>query len=391
MEIGTQKSWWYSTDWDVRRRASQNNWHGKMADLDSLEAHIDSSATQLMLDTIANLSTNDTVLKNVLLNHSPLSDAVLSAYLDRDTIKTEPNFRAVWLKNLPSSAAVWPTLQVELAKLKDPAVRDTLKGAQISNPNATTATSLNREIRYHGGLTNSYADEVVGYYVDNDAIDSAKAYMDTVNLYPLRIALLGTELGEGNWDEADSSLVKLPLKNKNDSAVYDLFDMLIDLGRNDLTMKAISGVDSTRVQQIAADTTLDSAVMAKGILSVLLDTLYFELPEQIPSAPSEKRGEEEPQEESIESPTEATFFKVYPNPFGSSTTIEYDLGNACEHGCKLRLYDVQGRIIIQEIMTAERETGNMVIDMGRYGNGIYYCTLYGEGRMLQTEKLILLK
>jgi len=362
-----------------------------MADLDSLEAHIDSSATQLMLDTIANLSTNDTVLKNVLLNHSPLSDAVLSAYLDRDTIKTEPNFRAVWLKNLPSSAAVWPSLQIELAKLKDPAVRDTLKGAQISNQNATTATSLNREIKYHGGLTHSYADEVVGYYVDNDAIDSAKAYMDTVNLYPLRIALLGTELGEGNWDEADSSLIKLPLKNRNDSAVYDLFDMLIDLGRNDLTMKAISGVDSTRVQQIAADTTLDAAVMAKGILSVLLDTLYFELPEQIPSAPSEKRGEEEPQEEPLASPTQMQYFKVYPNPFNNSTTVAYNLGEDCKFGCELRLYDIQGRVISSQVLLGDGGKGELSIDLSHYGSGLYYCSLYGSKQLLQTEKLILLR
>jgi len=41
--------------WDSRRHASHQTWHGRLADLDSLEAHIDSSETQLLLDTIANL------------------------------------------------------------------------------------------------------------------------------------------------------------------------------------------------------------------------------------------------------------------------------------------------------------------------------------------------
>jgi hypothetical protein len=275
-----------------------------------------------------------------------------------------------------------------LDSLKDQTVEDTLRGAQVKNPLAVTATSLNREIRYYGGWTHQYADEVVLHYVENEEWDSAKVYMDTVNLYPLRLALLGTELSDGNWDEADSSLAKLPLLTVNDTAVYDLFHTLIELGRDTLTILDMGRSDSLRVQEIAANSTLDAAVMAKGILSVLLDTFYFEIPEQMPEGPSERRGMEE---EVITPPTEAEYFKAYPNPFSQSTTIEYDLGKACELGCQLRLYDLQGRIILQEILRSEDGKGSFVVDMSRYGNGIYYCTLYGDGRMLQTEKLILMK
>jgi hypothetical protein len=274
---------------------------------------------------------------------------------------------------------------------KWPDVADTLRWAQRGNLGVTTATSLNREIRYHGGWTLQYADEVVLHYIENDEIDSAKTYMDTVGLYTMRVALLGTELGDGNWDEADSSLVKLPLENKNDSAIYDLFHLLIHLGRDTLTILDINSADSARVQQIAADTTLDAAVLARGILSVLLDTMYIGIPEEIPEAPSARYGEEEDKEEVIVPPTQAKYFKAYPNPFTNSTTIEYDLGRECELGCEIRLYDLQGRVIMHKVLRVENGKGDMVIDMSRYVNGIYYCTLYGEGRMLQTEKLILLK
>ncbi|MCF8460515.1 MAG: T9SS type A sorting domain-containing protein [Flavobacteriales bacterium] len=380
-------------DWDVRRRSSQDSWSGKMEDLTNLEANIDSGQTQLLLDTIADLSTNDAVLASVLLNHSPLSDTVLVSYVARASV-APANFQNVMLRNVPSSRTVWEALSTKLVGAKDDwiPVWDTLQVAQSGNPGVSTATSLNREIRYHGGLTHQYADEVVAYYVDNDELDSAKAYMDTVNLYPLRLALLGTELSEGNWDEADSSLAKLPLVTTNDTAIYDLFDMLIGLGRDTLTILNMNSSDSLRVWQIAADTTLDASVMAKGILTVLLDTMFFERPETIPGAPSEKRGQEEEQdEEVVQSPTETDYFKVYPNPFSTTTTIEYNLGKDCELGCEVRIYDLQGRIILKRMLWADSGKGRIDVEMSGYSNGVYYCALYGSNQLLQTEKLILLK
>ncbi|MCF8460517.1 MAG: T9SS type A sorting domain-containing protein [Flavobacteriales bacterium] len=387
----TRNGWWcgtnYQHDWDVRRRSSQDSWSGKMEDLTNLEANIDSGQTQLMLDTIADLSTNDAVLASVLLNHSPLSDTVLVSYVARASV-APTNFQNVMLQNVPTSRPVWDALNTKLVGAKDDwiPVWDTLQVAQKGNPSVSTATSLDREIRYHGGLTHQYADEVVAYYIENDALDSAKAYMDTVNLYPLRLALLGTELSEGNWDEADSSLAKLPLVTVNDTAIYDLFALMIDLGRDTLTILDIGSSDSLRVQQIAADTTLDASVMAKGILTVLLDTMFFERPETIPGAPSEKRSQEEP-EEITPSPTEASYFKAYPNPFTGEITIEYSLTEDCKGGCSLRLTDIQGRLVFQKQINGDG-SGRFTVDMQRYETGMYMCSLYGQKQLLQTARLV---
>jgi hypothetical protein len=292
--------------------------------------------------------------------------------------------------DLPASHTVWGALTAWLEGKGDkwPDVADTLRWAQRGNLGVTTATSLNREIRYHGGWTHQFADEVVLHYVENDAMDSAKAYMDTVGLYTMRLALLGTELSDGNWDEADSSLVKLPLKTVNDTAVYDLFAMLIALGRDTLTILNMSSAYSLRVQQIAADTTLDAAVMAKGILSVLLDTLYLGTPEEIPMAPSAKHGEEEAEEEIGISPTEAKYFKAYPNPFTNEVTIEYDLKEDCNAGCFLRLVDIQGRIVFEQRLITGDSPNRVTFDMGRYETGMYICALYNSQRLLQTSRLI---
>jgi hypothetical protein len=323
-----------------------------------------------------------------VLAHSPLSDAVVVAYLERDTTVNENAFRDVMLKNMPVSQDVWEVMLNKLDSIKDPDVEDTLRLAQVKNPLAVTATSLKREIRYHGGWTHQYADAVVLHYIENDALDSAKAYMDTVGLYPMRLALLGTELSEGNWNEADSSLAKLPLITVNDTAVYDLFGMLIELGRDSLTLLDMSSLDSTRVRNIAADSTLDAAVMAKGILGVLLDTFYFEMPEQVPDAPSERRGEEDA---IIASPTEATYFKAYPNPFSHEVTIEYDLKEDCTDGCSIRLVDIQGRIVLEQQIVAGEGPNRITFEMGRYEAGMYICSLHNNQRLLQTSRLVRIK
>ena len=380
-------------DWDVLRRTNQGLWSGKLADLDTLENDIDGGETQLMKDTIANLSTNDTTLRTVLAAYSPLSNQVLDDYIYRDTTVTPLNFQAVMLKNLPATKEVWESVLDKLVGKKDDwlAVADTLKWGQISNPGIETSTSLNREIRYHAGRTHLYANDVVNYYLDGDSIDEAMAYMDTVGLLSHRIALLGTYIGDSNWDEADSSLAMLPLKTVDDTATFDLFSILIDLGRDTLTILNMSSLDSTRVQQIAADTTIDASTIAKGMLSVLLDTFYFEIPETVPESPSGKWAGEEVTGEEMIVPTEASYFNVYPNPFSNYTTIEYDLGKECELGCELRLFDLQGRIILQQTLLSENGKGRINVDMNRYSNGVYYCALYGNKQMLQTEKLILMK
>lgn len=88
---------------------------------------------------------------------------------------------------------------------------------------------------------------------------------------------------------------------------------------------------------------------------------------------------------------EDRFFRAGPNPFSQSTTIAYDLGKDCESGCELRLYDLQGRVILSQTLFTDEGKGSITVDMSNYRSGIYYCSLYGDKQLLQTEKLILMK
>jgi hypothetical protein len=149
----------------------------------------------------------------------------------------------------------------------------------------------------------------------------------------------------------------------------------------------MSPADSTRVQAIASDTTLDASVLAKGMLSILLDTLYARNPEPF-TLPSSKYASEEVEWEVAESPTEAEYFKAYPNPFNQQITVAYDLKADCATGCFIRITDIQGRTVLEEPIIGTDGPNTIIFDLGKYQTGMYVCSLYNEERLLQTTRLI---
>lgn len=82
-------------------------------------AYVDSMQTQLLLDTIANGSTVDTVMRDLLVYHTPLSDTVLSAYINRTSGVTPASFQTVLLRNVPASKTVWDLLTTEFDSYSD--------------------------------------------------------------------------------------------------------------------------------------------------------------------------------------------------------------------------------------------------------------------------------
>lgn len=198
-------------------------------------------------------------------------------------------------------------------------------------------------------------------------------------------------ISDGNWDAADSSFAKLPMVTKNDTAIYDLYAMFINLGRDTLSLLDMGSADSTRVWEVASDSTLDASIIAKGMLGVMLDTLFVINPEPF-MLPSERRGIEEDEEDiAVESPTEAKYFIAYPNPFTDEITFSYRLDEECMDGCVLRILDIQGRVVFEQTLMTESEFGAVSVNLSAYDAGTYVCALYNNQRLLQTSRLIHLK
>lgn len=139
---------------------------------------------------------------------------------------------------------------------------------------------------------------------------------------------------------------------------------------------------------------LDASAMAKGILTVLLDTLFFEVPEAIPTLPSGKwsgSDEDAEQDEIMDSPTETEYFLAYPNPFSQQVTIAYELKEDCAEGCFLRIFDMSGRLMFERSVIASDGPNSIEVDMGIYESGMYLCSLYSNQWLLQTSRLVKLE
>lgn len=80
-------------------------------------------------------------------------------------------------------------------------------------------------------------------------------------------------------------------------------------------------------------------------------------------------------------------FQNTPNPFDQSTTIRYYLPEGTEKA-QLFIYNIDGQQVRSMELTETGE-GAMTITAGELGAGIYFYTLYADGEVSQTRKMIL--
>ena len=89
-------------------------------------------------------------------------------------------------------------------------------------------------------------------------------------------------------------------------------------------------------------------------------------------------------------PPGAVLFQNYPNPFGSITTIEYELRKSSR--VTLVVYDVRGRTV-RTLVDAVQERGTYRVDFAARGlpAGHYYSRLNIDDQRVGTKKMLLLK
>jgi hypothetical protein len=85
----------------------------------------------------------------------------------------------------------------------------------------------------------------------------------------------------------------------------------------------------------------------------------------------------------------------YPNPFNSKSNIKYKISKKVKgqtSKVKLIVYDITGKQVTT-LVDKEQEIGeyNIMFDGNNLGSGIYFYSLYANGVIVGTKKLILLK
>jgi hypothetical protein len=87
--------------------------------------------------------------------------------------------------------------------------------------------------------------------------------------------------------------------------------------------------------------------------------------------------------------TEYNLQQCYPNPFNSSTTLQYSLKERSP--LELVLYDILGSQVVV-LVNEEQDAGNYKINFnaGRLASGIYFYRIKA-GSFVETKKMVLMK
>jgi photosystem II stability/assembly factor-like uncharacterized protein len=90
-------------------------------------------------------------------------------------------------------------------------------------------------------------------------------------------------------------------------------------------------------------------------------------------------------------------FNNYPNPFNPNTNIKYSIGISSgqivnSSYVKLTIYDITGKEI-KKLVDENQDTGvyEIVFDASGLASGIYFYSLFADGKLIDTKRMVLLK
>jgi photosystem II stability/assembly factor-like uncharacterized protein len=93
---------------------------------------------------------------------------------------------------------------------------------------------------------------------------------------------------------------------------------------------------------------------------------------------------------SSEIPKNFKLFQNYPNPFNAKSNIKYQVLKISD--IQIKVFDIQGREI--SMLVNQRQTPGTYeysFDAGNLSSGIYFYTLFADGKRIDTKKAILIK
>jgi photosystem II stability/assembly factor-like uncharacterized protein len=90
-------------------------------------------------------------------------------------------------------------------------------------------------------------------------------------------------------------------------------------------------------------------------------------------------------------PEKYELYQNYPNPFNPTTTIKFAIPKAAN--ISLKIYDITGREVktIINNLHLNAGTAKYTFEGSEYASGVYFYSLYSEGSLIMTKKMVLVK
>jgi hypothetical protein len=196
---------------------------------------------------------------------------------------------------------------------------------------------------------------------------------------------IGTTLSLDTLTWARTLLDTMEVDNAEDTAFFDWHDLALSLKEDTLTWFALDSTQLSLVQTIASDSTSMKGY-AEAVLALRSDSSITRTPEALPELPSERRG----QEDQNEQPQRATMADVvvFPNPFLNDFTIQYSL-NYEAVALSFEVFDMTGRRI-RDALVSNTKQGTLTVDLSPC-IGFYMLRVIADGEVVHSNKLICLE
>ena len=80
-------------------------------------------------------------------------------------------------------------------------------------------------------------------------------------------------------------------------------------------------------------------------------------------------------------------YKLYPNPNSGKMTMEYEMEGT--YLAILSIYSIDGRLV--KLLTLNTNEKSITIDASELKEGVYYYTVKEDGKIVKTEKLVIVR
>jgi hypothetical protein len=180
---------------------------------------------------------------------------------------------------------------------------------------------------------------------------------------------------------ARNILDSLSLETADDSVFYDYHDLAISLKEDTLTWFDMDSTQHALVNSIAAGSS-SVKLRAQAVQTIIGDSVYARLPEQLPGTMEFRLAQEEPVSEPIVSESKLT---VFPNPFSNEFTVSYVLPDTAKR-VVFEVIDLAGRVIYRKSIAAVYK-GSEVLTIGDC-KGFYLLRVMADDRTVKTVKII---
>ena len=340
---------------------------------------LDGGMTDMLLSELNNTYYPIGFVIHDLYKYSPLSDTVLVTFMNNWISNIPGVFTLIMRKNLPVSKHVAPLFMDKLQNMPF-FIKRYLAKLHADNPYAVTPEYYQRMIDYNNLTTRLVVMEGASFYADSLYYnpDSLTHLYEMLGDVSYGIALYGDYLSKGDYNKADSMATVMYQSGMVDNDWIRLSDDYIAYRRDSILP------DSSEYVYIDAKAHECDGSLTGSLARIILSEVYNRTILCNEEGGSMEKSAFAGNGKTTDEPVYLFVTDIYPNPFDKQVTVKYDMPEGLD--AELKVFDGKGRLIYSKEIPAGE--GKMEIPAKNWQSGTYLCSVYVEGELIETHKLI---